>query len=217
MNVDNANNSNDNSMISANSRDEFISAARQLIRVTTKETWKNTINIICVSVGLRNLYFRDSDDITFNTLSGLYQRAFLEICRIAELKIEFIRNGRWLLYNNNIDRVDISTDESIGKLLDFPCSHKAMDMRKQPTQKMGIEFNVKTEYGDLTITQFFCFKKELPNTIKWIDSKKRKLAMIKSMGIFKKFEPYLFLETYKVAGRGAFPEIDTEEIYKVEI
>ncbi len=176
----------------------FTKAIKQLIKVTTKKRWTNTINVILVALHIRNMYYMDIDDVYFTSASEKYQAAFLKVCEIANLNLILFDNGRWIVHNDKVNNKQLGSHRGIGKALDFPCSEKAMYI-KDEKERLGVDFIIGTEYGKITVTSFWCHKKEKQNVIRWLNKKKDGLLMLKSLNIFRDLQPYIefdFKEKY---------------------
>ncbi len=172
------------------------SLAKKLLKATIKSSWPSTMNLLLVCAGVRNAYYND-DDIPFTEFSCRYQRAFLDLAILSNIGIQFEESGRWLLYNRKIHSPRANTHANLGKLLQFPCSSGAMDISKDTSQKVGVEFRIHTEFHETTVTQFFCFKRELPNITRWFYSMRKGLLYLKGLSIFHTFQPLLIVETYE--------------------
>ena len=189
---------------------QFKTLAKKLIQVTTRPSWASTMNLLLVSIGVRDAYYND-DDIPFTTFSCAYQKAFLELMTFASVRINFETSGRWLLYTSKVNLPAITSDATLGKLLKFPCSPKAMDIAKETSKKVGVEFRIDTGAQEVLVTQFFCFKSELPKISRWFQAMREGLAYLKSLGLFRTFQPLLVIETYEKKGKGNLESIGVQK------
>lgn len=192
---------------------EFVKAAKHLLKVGTKKQLTDTINVLLIALNIRNMYYMDMDNVFFTSYPKVYQTAFLKICELADLTLMLFDNGRWIVHNKKVSDRDLQTDSGLGKALDFPCGSGAMDIGKQTDKKLGVNFRILTEYGDITVTSFICFKKERAKVLSWLNKKKKGLLFLKSLKIFTKMEPYLYIESYTKMSEEQINVDSTEKIF----
>ncbi len=191
---------------------KFVKDAKNLIKVTRKHTWTDTMNLLLVALGVRNLYYMDSDDVFFTSYAKQYQAAVLKLCETANMTLILFNNGRWAVHNSTISGVNLSTDAGLGKALGFPCSASAMDLNKDTNKKLGVNFHIITEHGDVVVTSFLCFKREKRAIMAWFETKKTGLELLKSLHIFTNIQPQLVIESYSKTRTGSI-NIDSIEKY----
>ncbi len=188
---------------------QFKTLAKKLIKVTTRPSWASTMNLLLVSIGVRDAYYND-DDIPFTTFSCAYQKAFLELMTFTSVRIQFETSGRWLLYSSKVVLPPAISDATLGKLLNFPCSPKGMDITKSTSKKVGVEFRIDIGAHQVLVTQFFCFKSEIPKISRWFQAMREGLTYLKSIDLFQTFQPLLVIETYEMKGKGQLESVEIQ-------
>ncbi len=158
-----------------------------------------SINSILVALRIRDAYYCDDDREPFTSYPALYQKELLKLCNIAGLSIKFFSNTRWILYNDNVETLKVSSDKLFGKLLGFPCTANAFDLGKQTSQKFGIDFYLRTKkYGDIHITAFVCFKTEMSKMMAWFRKKQQRMEQLQEF--IEGAQPYITITKYKNKG-----------------
>ncbi len=190
---------------------KFVKDAKGLIKVTRKLNWTDTMNLLLVALGVRNLYYMDSDNVFFTSYTKQYQTAVLKLCETANMTLILFNNGRWAVHNSTISGANLSTDAGLGKTLGFPCSSSAMDLEKDTNKKLGVDFHIVTEHGDVVVTSFLCFKREKAAIMRWFETKKAGLELLKSLHIFTNMQSYLEIESYSKTRTGSINTDSTEK------